>query len=222
MSQRGSEHRARMQTSYADWSKRRAVLEAYKAQPGDMRTTPAPSFCVSKLFPELAGRSATTIRLHPRYGEEPPVDASKVGGTLLWPAGESWPVCPAHDIPLVAVQHPRTSQGSSPRRARMERLNDSTFRSFVEGAAGLTVVDFYSDSCPPCRVLAPILEELAAKNPNVRFAKISTVEAPRVAKDLNISAVPTLVFYKDGEIAEGVVGLRSKTEIQRIINELRG
>jgi hypothetical protein len=58
---------------------------------------------VAKLFPELAGRRATTIRLHPRFGDEPAVDASKLGGTLLWPAGEAWPVCPAHQIPLVTV-----------------------------------------------------------------------------------------------------------------------
>jgi hypothetical protein len=44
-----------------------------------------------------------TVRLHPRYGDEPPLDASKLGGTFLWPAEEPWPICPAHDIPLVTV-----------------------------------------------------------------------------------------------------------------------
>ncbi|MCE9545079.1 MAG: DUF1963 domain-containing protein [Planctomycetia bacterium] len=54
-------------------------------------------------FPELAAKAATSIRLHPRYGEEPAVDASKIGGTFLWPLEEPWPTCSAHGIPLVTV-----------------------------------------------------------------------------------------------------------------------
>ncbi len=103
MSQCDNEHRDRLRTSYAAWSKHRTILEAYRVRPGDRRTTPPPPCCVSKLFPELAGRAATAVRLHPRYGDEPPADASKLGGTFLWPAGEPWPVCPAHEIPLVTV-----------------------------------------------------------------------------------------------------------------------
>jgi hypothetical protein len=67
MSQRGNQHRARLQTSYADWLKHRTILEAYRARPGDRRTTPPPACSMSRLFPELAGRSATTIRLHPLH-----------------------------------------------------------------------------------------------------------------------------------------------------------
>jgi hypothetical protein len=103
MSQREHEHRRRLQTSYADWLKHRAILEAYRVRPGDRRTTPPPAYNISELCPELAERSATTVRLHPRYGDEPPANASKMGGTFLWPDREPWPVCPAHQIPLVTV-----------------------------------------------------------------------------------------------------------------------
>jgi len=103
MSRRDEEHQDRLKTSYANWLRRRAILEPYRVGPEDRRTTPQPAFDVGALFPELAGQSTITIRLHPRYGEEPPVSASKMGGTFLWPADEPWPSCPAHEIPLVAV-----------------------------------------------------------------------------------------------------------------------
>jgi hypothetical protein len=103
MPQRSSQHRERLRTSYAQWLKRRTVLEAYRVKPEARRTTPPPAYDVVGLFPELVGQSATTVRLHPRYGDEPPLHASKLGGTFLWPTEEPWPVCPAHEIPLVSV-----------------------------------------------------------------------------------------------------------------------
>jgi hypothetical protein len=103
MSQGSDQHRARLKTSYAHWSKQRAFLEGYRVGAADRRTTAAPLYQVRELFPELAGQERTTVRLHPRYGDEPALDASKLGGTFLWPAEEPWPVCPAHEIPFVSV-----------------------------------------------------------------------------------------------------------------------
>src|SRR5437660_5405135 len=103
MSLPGGKHGARLQASYADWLKHRSILEPFRVKPGDRRTTPPPSYDVSSLFPDLADKATTTIRLHPRYGDEPPMNASKLGGTFLWPMDEAWPVCPAHEIPFVTV-----------------------------------------------------------------------------------------------------------------------
>src|SRR5262245_10102781 len=97
------EHRERVRTSHAAWLRHRDILEAYRVRAGDRRTTPPAAFPVAQLFPELEGRERIAIRLHPRYGDEPPVHASKLGGTFLWPADEPWPVCQAHGIPFVAV-----------------------------------------------------------------------------------------------------------------------
>lgn len=58
-----------------------------------VRTTPAPQFDVAALFPAIAGLAKLTVRLHPRPGPEPEVNASKLGGRFLWPAGEAWPIC---------------------------------------------------------------------------------------------------------------------------------
>ena len=102
-------HDERLRASYAAWVNHRERLEAYRAKPGDRRSTPPHLSQADKIFPELANSTVTTVRLHPRYGEESPLDASKIGGTFLWPATESWPVCPFHEIPLVTVLQLRAS-----------------------------------------------------------------------------------------------------------------
>ena len=103
MSTASNEDQKRSETSFATWLKHRAILDPYRVKLGERRTTPSPLYNVSKLFPELAERTATTIRLDPRYGEEPLPDESKLGGTFIWPHDEPWPTCPFHDIPLVTV-----------------------------------------------------------------------------------------------------------------------
>jgi hypothetical protein len=109
MAQGGNEHRALLRAMYARWLKHRTILEAYRVRPGDRRTTPPPACDVEELFPELSGLFTTTVRLHPRYGDEPPMDASKLGGMFLWPAEEPWPVCSEHAIPLVTVMQLRAA-----------------------------------------------------------------------------------------------------------------
>jgi len=69
------------------------------------RTTQPPRFSVRELAPELAASAKETVRLHPRRGAEPPADASKMGGTFVWPADEPWPTC---DLP-----HPDWEFGAS-------------------------------------------------------------------------------------------------------------
>jgi len=67
------------------------------------RTTPAPIVDVTELVPELRGMARTTLRLHPRFGDEPSPDASKLGGHFIWPDGERWPTCSEHGIPYITV-----------------------------------------------------------------------------------------------------------------------
>jgi hypothetical protein len=68
-----------------------------------MRTTPPPLVDVGVEIPELRDRAVVTTRLHPRLGETEELGASKLGGKILWPEDEPWPVCPEHDAPLVAA-----------------------------------------------------------------------------------------------------------------------
>ena len=99
----GDKFHYRVDKSHADWLKHRWILEPYRVRPGDRRTTPEPVLDNTQDFPELKSLATTTVRLHPRFGDEPAINASKLGGTFLWPAEESWPVCSTHQIPLVSV-----------------------------------------------------------------------------------------------------------------------
>jgi hypothetical protein len=86
-----------------------AALENYRMQAGATRTTPKPAVDIPAVVPELKALSRVTVRLHPRYGDEPRPDESKLGGRFLWPADEPWPN--RDDIPLVPVLQLRAEDG---------------------------------------------------------------------------------------------------------------
>jgi len=81
---------------------------------------------------------------------------------------------------------------------------------------GVVLVDFYSESCGPCRVLAPILDQLA----NATVLKINVSDAPEVSSEHGISAVPTLEFYKNGQLQDTWLGLQSKDKLQNKFDAL--
>lgn len=63
-----------------------------------------------------------------------------------------------------------------------------------------TIVDFYADWCPPCKMIAPIFEQLANYNPNLTFAKVNTDYAQDIAALYQVTAMPTFLFFKDGKV----------------------
>lgn len=78
---------------------------------------------------------------------------------------------------------------------------------------GVTVVDFYADWCGPCRKMGPILEEVETELTNVKFAKINTDNNLEMAKKYQVSGLPTLMVFKNGEPIERIVGLMPKSSI---------
>ena len=84
---------------------------------------------------------------------------------------------------------------------------------------GFTLVDFYSETCAPCKVLSRILEEIACELPFVNILKVNTTFFPKLGEDNSIDAVPTVFFVKDGEILERVVGLMDRDEVMEKIGE---
>jgi hypothetical protein len=86
-----------------------ALLESYRVPAGATRTTPPPAVDVAAAVPELKSLSKVTVRLHPRFGDEPKPDESKLGGRFHWPADEPWPAL--DDIPLVPVLQLRAEDG---------------------------------------------------------------------------------------------------------------
>lgn len=91
-------------------------------------------------------------------------------------------------------------------------INTSNFDTEVS-SNGVTVVDFYADWCGPCRKMGPILEEVEAELTHVKFAKINTDDNLEMAKKYQVSGLPTLMVFKNGEPIERIVGLMPKSSI---------
>lgn len=85
----------------------------------------------------------------------------------------------------------------------------------------LTLVDFWASWCGPCRMIGPIVEELAGETEGVTFAKVNVDEEPDVAMGLGIQAIPTLYLFKDGKAVDKAVGLQSKEALKAMIDRNR-
>ena len=96
----------------------------------------------------------------------------------------------------------------------VNQITTETFQSEVIDKGGITVVDFFANWCGPCRKLAPILEEVEAElGEKVNFAKIDTDDNLDSAKEYQVSGLPTLLVFKNGEVVERMVGLMPKSSI---------
>ena len=100
--------------------------------------------------------------------------------------------------------------------------NSQDMRPENIGKNPLTLVDFWATWCGPCRMMAPIVEELAAETPDVVFAKVDVDQNPDVAMGLGIASIPTLILFKNGKAVEKVIGVTPKQELKRLIDRHRG
>ena len=99
-------------------------------------------------------------------------------------------------------------------------LTADTFDDQVLEADRPVLVDFYADWCPPCRVLAPTIDEIAGEYAGRAIvAKVNVDEAPELAERYGISSIPTVLIFRDGEVAKKFVGLASKTEYAEALDE---
>lgn len=96
----------------------------------------------------------------------------------------------------------------------VKEITVDSFNTEVINSDKLTVVDFYATWCGPCRKLSPILEEVETElSGRVNFAKIDTDDNIDAAKEYQVSGLPTLLVFKNGEVVERMVGLMPKSSI---------
>jgi thioredoxin 1 len=83
------------------------------------------------------------------------------------------------------------------------------------------LVDFWSPSCGPCRMLIPVLEELAKENVGeAKIAKVNIAEFPQIGARFGIEMLPTLLFFNKGNVVERMVGAQSKNKLQNALDEI--
>jgi thioredoxin 1 len=103
----------------------------------------------------------------------------------------------------------------------VQKLNENQFEEKVLASSGITVVDFSATWCGPCRKLEPILHSIARKYENrVNFANIDVDESPNLSEELQIQNIPYIVFYKNGELKQSLVGFQSEEALKAKIEEL--
>ncbi|CYW10860.1 TPA: thioredoxin [Streptococcus suis] len=99
-------------------------------------------------------------------------------------------------------------------------ITDANFE--VETQEGVVLVDFWAPWCGPCRMQAPILEQLAGEldEDELRIYKMDVDENPNTARQFGIMSIPTLLFKKDGQVVKQVAGVHTKEQIKAILAEI--
>jgi thioredoxin 1 len=105
--------------------------------------------------------------------------------------------------------------------AKPADVTDQDFESEVINADVPTLVDFWAPWCGPCRMVAPIVEELAGEyEGRVKFVKLNTDENPAVSGRYGIRSIPTLLVFKNGEVKGQIVGFRPKSELKNRLDSV--
>ena len=95
-------------------------------------------------------------------------------------------------------------------------LNESNFQAEVKSSDLPLIVDFWAEWCGPCRMLTPILEQIASEQADkVRIAKVNVDESPALAAQFHVRSIPMLVFFKNGEARDTVTGVQPKEVLLR-------
>ncbi len=98
-------------------------------------------------------------------------------------------------------------------------LDAGNFASIVESGNGKVLVDFWAPWCGPCRMQTPILEKIASDTSiQAKIAKLNVDDFPQYARKYGVSAIPTLILFKDGKVDESFVGVQSEASLRGRLN----
>jgi len=103
----------------------------------------------------------------------------------------------------------------------ISEIDDNSFDTEVLASDKPVVVDFWAPWCGPCKAIAPLLEELAGTfGEQVKFTKCNVDDNPVTPGKFEIRSIPTLIFFKDGKVAEQIVGMVAKSKLEETINSI--
>lgn len=94
-----------------------------------------------------------------------------------------------------------------------KKVTDATFADDVLLSDKPVIVDFWAEWCGPCKMIAPILEEIASQNDNVVIAKLNVDENPQTSASYGITSIPTMSVYKGGQIVKTIIGAKPKAAL---------
>lgn len=98
-------------------------------------------------------------------------------------------------------------------------LSDQNFKQQIKH--GVVLVDFWAEWCQPCKIQGPIINQLAEENANegIKIAKLDVEKNPKVSGELGIRNIPTMIVFKNGEIKEKLVGLKTKKVLEKTLQK---
>ena len=104
----------------------------------------------------------------------------------------------------------------------MLNLTSANFKEEVEEYKGLVVIDLWATWCGPCRMIAPVIDELESEMPDVKFCKINVDEEPELTRLFKVESIPTVAVVKDNTLLDISVGYVQKDKLYKLISEYRG
>jgi thioredoxin 1 len=104
--------------------------------------------------------------------------------------------------------------------ANIAEFSETNFEAEVLQASQPVLVDFWAPWCGPCRMIAPVLEQLASENAAaIKVGKINVDESPNIATTYGVSSIPTIMIFKNGEVVDRFVGVQPKTRLQDALSQ---
>ena len=143
-----------------------------------------------------------------------------VGGMSLAAGPKDGPVATASqnqietntEIPKDTTMLTAKEQGQ-----KVYHANENNFAELVLNSDVPVLVDFYADWCGPCRMVAPVLEQLARETPDAKIVKVDVEESPQLAARYGISSIPNLKVFNDGHVVGEQVGLANKAQLKALL-----